>query len=382
MERSEIQKKREIFHRKLREQELLEGYSYDDGKNFVTRPYWPHEPKNRMQAHLWRWQDVRPLIVECGDMIGLGRGSSKYDRRVLALSNPGGNGEFTMTGTLFGDIQIIRPGEAAPCHRHTPAATRFILEGQGGWTTVAGDRVHVKPGDIVHTGQFPWHDHGNDGPDDFIFLDVLDIPLLFFTGTSCWEFDYAPVTGSAENVNQPALATDFQNQRYTKSHLRPAFKPAFQRNPSDFAHLSWEEAKGSLLALEGEKGSGYDGLRLEMRNTAGGAVGTTMSVYTQWIRAKERTLSHRHTGASIHVCVEGTGEVRIEDKVFAFGPRDIFVIPSWHWHSIASEKGAILHSVTDHALIQRLGLCREQRETSEGKILDSGWSVNAEPFES
>lgn len=380
-DRKEIHAKREQFHKKLRAKELLEGYSYDDGKDFVTRPYWPLEPKNKMKPHLWRWEEIRPLVSECGDMIGLGHGSAKYDRRVLALSNPGGNGEFTTSGTLFADIQLIRPGEAAPCHRHTPCATRFILEGSGGWTTVSGDRVHVKPGDIVYTGQFPWHDHGNGGKDDFIFLDVLDIPLLFFTGTSAWEFDYEPITGSANNVNQPAKVTNFPNEHYTKSNLRPAFKPQWQRNTLDFAHLSWADAKSALYALEEEDGSLCDGLRLELKNTGGGPVGQTVSVYTQWVRASERTLTHRHTGASIYICQEGRGSVRIENEVFEFGPKDIFVIPSWHWHSFESAQGCFLHSINDLALIQKMRLYREQRRTAQGEILDSGWTDVLEPFD-
>ena len=380
MDESDILNKREDYHRRLRGQELLEGYSYENGKDFVTRPYWPLEPKNKMKPHLWRWSEIRPLVMECGEMIGLGHGAKKYDRRVLALSNPGGEAEFTMSGTLFGDIQLIRPGEAAPCHRHTPCATRFILEGQGGWTTVSGDRVHVKPGDVVYTGQFPWHDHGNGGKDDFIFLDVLDIPLLFFTGTSAWEFDYAPVTGSPDVVNQPAQSIDFHNALYTKSNLRPAFKTKFKRNTADFAHLSWQEAKGALLSLESEKGSAYDGLRMEFQNTDGGPIGTTVSVHTQWIRPRETTQSHRHTGAYIYVCTEGAGRVHIEDKSWDFGPLDIFVVPSWHWHSFESDKGAFLHSVSDVSLIRKMNLHREQRKSAQGDISDSGWTALAEPF--
>jgi gentisate 1,2-dioxygenase len=382
MEKSEIHSRREEFHKKLRSKELLEGYSYDDGKDFVTRPYWPYEPKNRMKPHLWRWEEVRPLIIQCGEMIGLGHGSAKYDRRVLALSNPGANGEFTMSGTLFGDLQLIRPGESAPSHRHTPCATRFILEGSGGWTTVAGERVHVKPGDIVHTGQFPWHDHSNEGNDDFIFLDVLDIPLLFFTGTSCWEFDYETITGSQDKVSQPPLPSHLQNEVYTDSQLKLAFKSQWKRNPNDFAHLSWEEVKGSLLSLAEERGSSYDGIRLELQSRdRSRALGQTVAVHTQWLRPDEHTLSHRHTGAFIYVCAEGEGKVCIEEKVFEFGPKDIFVIPSWHWHSFESDRGCFLHSISDLPLIQKMNLFREQRKTNEGKILDSGWTNLLDPFE-
>ncbi|MCB0363502.1 MAG: cupin domain-containing protein, partial [Bdellovibrionales bacterium] len=311
----ELWQRRENFHQKLRSQELLEGFSYDkDG--FVTRPYWPLEPKNKMKPHLWKWSEIRPLVLECGEVVGLGRGSQKYDRRVLALSNPGGNGEYTLSGTLFGDIQLIKPGESAPSHRHTPCATRFILEGSGGWTTVGGDKVHVSPGDIVYTGQFPWHDHGNEGKDDFIFLDILDIPLLFFTGTSCWEFDFEKVTGDSQKSNQPAQVTDFPHHLYVNSQLRPAFPVKWERNSNDFAYLSWEEAQSSMKNLAEEEGCPYNGLSMELKSTQGDSVGRTVSVYTQWLRKGENTLSHRHTGAFIYLCTQGSGCVHIEEQTF------------------------------------------------------------------
>ncbi len=342
-----IRRKREEFHRKIRALELREGYGYDDDRDFVTRPYWPLQPGNKMKPHLWRWEDVRKVVIECGDMVGLGHGGKKYDRRVLALTNPGADGDFTLTGPLFGDIQLIRPGERAPCHRHTPCATRFILEGSGGWTTVAGERVHVKPGDVLYTGQFPWHDHGNDGTDHFIFLDVLDIPLLYFTGTSAWEFDYERVTGSKDVVNQPAKDAD----------PRRASTP-------DLAYLSWAEARRSLERVP----------ELELEAADGGSVGPTVSVRARRIAPGQKTLEVRHTGASAFVCAEGSGKVRVGDKTFDVGPRDIFVIPSWEWHSFESEKGLYLQSISDLPLIRKMRLYREQRRAADGTVTDGGWT--------
>jgi gentisate 1,2-dioxygenase len=295
---------------------------------------------------------------------------------VLALSNPGAGGDFTLTGPLFGDIQLIRPGEAAPCHRHTPCATRFILEGTGGWTTVNGDRVRLKPGDVVYTGQFPWHDHGNDGPDDFIFLDVLDIPLLFFTGASSWEFNYEAVTGSKTSVNQPAMVTD--HHLPTSPNLRPAFGTSWKRNADDLVHLPWTEARPALRALVEEKGSPFDGIRLELKGAGGGPVGRTVSVHTQLIRAREKTGSHRHTGAFVYVCAEGRGSVNIEKETFEFERNDIFVIPSWHWHSFESTEGCVMHSISDLSLLSKLNLYREQSAGGNGEPCDTGWTSDTE----
>lgn len=362
MSDSQIYLRRKNFHERLRKQNLLEGYSYDDKKDFVTRPYWPIEPKNKILPSLWRWKDLRSLILECGDMIGLGHGGSRYDRRVLALSNPGTPAEFTLTGPLFGDIQLIRPGEGAPCHRHTPGATRFIMEGSGGWTSVAGERVDLKPGDIVHTGQFPWHDHGNDGTDDFIFLDILDIPLLFFTGTSAWDFNYESVTGSKENVHQKVS---------NENHVR---------DPKDFAHLPWAEDRERLIRAKSELGSAYDGLVFEFTKPDGDPVGTTMSVFSQYVRPGEKTLAHRHTGSTAYICVEGAGRVIIENEVFEFQVNDILVIPSWHWHRFESECGVFLHSVNDLSLIDKMSLYREERRLLADGIQISPWTTSRKAY--
>jgi gentisate 1,2-dioxygenase len=374
----EIRARRKDFHDRLVKQNLLEGYSYDDDKDFVTRPYWPVEPKNKMRPAFWKWSEVRNLIVECGEMIGLGHGGSRYDRRVLALSNPGSEDGFTLTGPLFGDIQLIRPGEGAPSHRHTPCATRFIMEGQGGWTSVAGERVHVKPGDIVYTGQFPWHDHGNGGKDDFIFLDILDIPLLFFTGTSAWEFDFERVSGSKLDVHQKVSIVDAD--QHVESTFRPAYKKPHPRDSKNFGHLSWSQARERFIQSKADAGSDFDDLIFEFTTPDGEPIGTTVSVFSQWIRPQCETLSHRHTGATVYICVEGRGQVQIENEVFHFEPNDIFVIPSWHWHNFKTDEGAYLHSISDISLIDKLNLYREERRSKSGAVELSDWTQSRKAF--
>lgn len=75
------------------------------------------------------------------------------------------------------------PYETAPAHRHSAFAVRFIIEGQGGFTAVQGQRVAMNPRDVIITPTWNWHDHGNkgakeEGGDDspIIWLDGLDLP--------------------------------------------------------------------------------------------------------------------------------------------------------------------------------------------------------------
>ena len=364
------------FHQKLRSLHLTEGYSYDENK-LKPRPYWPTQPVNDIQSHHWNWKILKEVIVESGKLVGLGHGKLNYDRRVIALTNPGLENEYAITTSFFADFQLIRPKESTPSHRHTPCAARFIFEGKG-WTTVGNENVEFEAGDIVFTGQFPWHDHGNLGDDDLIFLDVLDIPLLQFLGTSKWEFDYWSVSGTKENHSSPYEIKNYDDTITRRSDLRTCGEKKV-RNAADFNILHYKEVRELLLKASNQKGSPYDGVMFEFTNTeTQGPVGPTMSVFTQMLRPAEKTLSHRHTTQTIYIGVEGHGKIIIEDKVYEWGPHDVIVVPSWKWHSHENSSQTdpcFLHSISDASLISKLNLFREQRKLTNGEIEDTSWTT-------
>ena len=68
------------------------------------------------------------------------------------------------------------PDETAPAHRHVAFAMRFIIEGEGGFTAVHGQRIKMRRGDVILTPTMNWHDHGKDGSGPMIWLDGLDLP--------------------------------------------------------------------------------------------------------------------------------------------------------------------------------------------------------------
>src|SRR5665213_364154 len=93
--------RQKAYHRKLRRLNLTEGFSYDQKGGFRPRPYWPTEPVNAVRPCLWRWRDLRAAILEAGPLIGVGHGALKYDRRVIALTNPGLEDQYAVTTSLF-----------------------------------------------------------------------------------------------------------------------------------------------------------------------------------------------------------------------------------------------------------------------------------------
>src|ERR1700726_2335912 len=164
---------------------IRQGY-YDRIAAYDMAPLWEvlknlviTEPRSAAAAAIWHYKDVRPLIAEAGDLIT----AKEAERRVLVLENPALRGKSRATNTLFAGLQLILPGEIAPAHRHTASAIRFVLDGEGAYTQVEGEKTIMWRGDFVMTPHGTTHDHGNTSTKPMIWLDVLDVPTVNFFET-------------------------------------------------------------------------------------------------------------------------------------------------------------------------------------------------------
>ncbi len=135
----------------------------------------PPHPMTAVEPCLWKWTDVYDSLVRAGEVISL----ENSERRVVRLVNPGLNPQQAFaTHTLQISFQYVKPGENARAHRHTPAALRFVLQGNGAYTTVNGQQCVMEPGDLILTPKLTWHDHSNDSSEPMLWLDGLDFPLV------------------------------------------------------------------------------------------------------------------------------------------------------------------------------------------------------------
>ncbi len=94
----------------------LQAY-YDGLGAYNVAPLWTvlgdiqaREPASKVTPYVWRWSDVRPLVMRAAELVG----TEQAERRVLRLMNPGLGGRTATTQTLFGGIQTVLPGEIAP----------------------------------------------------------------------------------------------------------------------------------------------------------------------------------------------------------------------------------------------------------------------------
>ncbi len=133
------------------------------------------EPRPVARPYIWRGRDVRRVLERAGALV---QHDAAAERRTIRLVNPGLAAQHCATHTLAASVQLIRPGEVAPTHRHTPAAIRFIIQGHGAYTTVDGERCTMEPGDLVLTPRWSWHHHGNAGDEPVMWMDGLDFPLV------------------------------------------------------------------------------------------------------------------------------------------------------------------------------------------------------------
>jgi gentisate 1,2-dioxygenase len=307
------------------------------------------QPKPVGIPALWRYDELRPLLMEAGDLIT----AHEAERRVLILENPGLAGESKITGTLYAGLQLVLPGEVAPSHRHTPSALRFVLESEGGYTAVDGERIVMNPGDFIVTPSWTYHDHGNDSKKPIIWMDVLDLPLINHLAVGFAEHhpqETQPVTRPSGDSLARFGAGLFPD-KYVVAH-----------GDSPVHCYPYERSRQALLdAARASEPHRCHGIKMRYVNPAtGGPPMATIGTFLQLLPAKFAGVPYRSTDATIFCAMEGKGQSKIGDQVFSWGSRDIFVVPSWTPVSHQASEQAILFSASDRPVQQALNLWREQ----------------------
>jgi gentisate 1,2-dioxygenase len=308
------------------------------------------QPVTPVEPAIWHYREVRPRLMQAGELIS----AEEATRRVLILENPGLKGQTSITHSLFAGLQLILPGEVAPAHRHTQSALRFIIEGDGAYTAVDGERTTMRPGDFVITPSWTWHDHGNDSKEPMVWLDGLDIPIVRLLDASFAE----PGASDSQAVARPE---GDNAARYANNLLPVDWKPAVKTSP--VFNYPYERSRDSLTVLSrNEDPDPCHGHKMRYVNPATGDWAMpTIGPCIQLLPKDFSTRPYRATDGTVFVAVEGNGESRVGGRVFRWEPRDIFVVPSWVPVSHHAHGEAVLFSYSDRPVQEKLGLWREQR---------------------
>lgn len=336
---------------------VLRRTFYDKLEAVATAPLWSvmsrlvtPEPQSRCIAAKWKYESMRALLLEAGQLIT----ASEAERRVLVLENPGIRGLSQITQSLYAGLQLILPGEIAPTHRHAAAALRFIMEGEGGYTAVDGERISMRPGDFILTPSWTFHDHGNLGREPVIWLDGLDVPIV-----NLFDASFAQTCSAGER--QAITRVDGDSSVRFGANLVPVdYRPAGAASPVfHYPYARTRAVLGQLSANGAE--DAWHGVKLQYINpVTGGYPLPTMAGFIQQLPAGFRGRVHRSTDATVYCVKEGFGSSQIGDASIEWQPGDVFVAPSWHPVSHQASEQAVLFSFSDRPAQKALGIWREE----------------------
>jgi gentisate 1,2-dioxygenase len=310
-------------------------------------------PRSPAEVHKWAYANIRNYLMRAGDIIS----AEQAERRVLILENPGMPGQSAIIPSLYAGMQLILPGEIAPCHRHAQCALRFVMEGNGAYTTVDGEKAIMRPFDLVLTPGMQWHDHANPTDKPMIWLDGLDIPTVRL-------FDASFAERLPDKVHEETVPAGDSLLRYG-GNMRPMRGSIADRRPAHqpLFHYPFELWRKNLASLaESAVIDPHLGHALEFINPAnGGSVMPTISAHVRFLPKGFETSPRRSTDGTIFVVVEGEGAALVGGQEHRLAERDVLAVPSWNEVRLKADTDLVLFGFSDKASQEKLNLYRELR---------------------
>lgn len=298
--------------------ERLAPLSHRAGWNKAEPSLWA-EPRTAFLPAHWSWERAKAGLDVAGGLIS----TELAERRNLFNVNPLAGNTYNTVRTLVSAYQMILPGETARSHRHSANALRFVLDVPDGcYTVVDGVRIDMRPGDVLLTPNWCWHGHGSEGDRAGYWVDYLDVPLVHLLEPMFLEHWPA-------GFQQPEQAT----------------------RDSPFV-FPWERTVERLAATVPDA----QGCR---RIELGDPAMATTALFMERIPAGVAQPARRSTESRICTIVAGRGSSRIGDRTFHWSRGDTLAVPSWHTLSHAAEEEAVVFTVSDRPVMEKLGFLRE-----------------------
>lgn len=307
----------------------------------------PHDrPFRRTQPVIWHYADARERLLQAGELTPI----EKAERRVLVLANPGlGLDNMQATPSIYIGLQLILPRETAPNHRHTPSAVRFVVEGEGGFTIVDGEKLPMERGDLILTPALLWHEHRHEGSGPVIWLDALDLPTVF-----AQEASYA-LEGAPQSVrNQP----DASQTHYRRAGLVPYRALNGARANYPLLRYPWNEVRAALEAMAAVTAKS-EMVHLAYVNPQTGAECLPVLGFSAiMLRPGETAQPQRRSASAVLHVVEGEVEAQVDGVTLAGTVADTMAVPTHAKVALANRsasKPAFLFQVDDAPMQRKLG---------------------------
>nr|AAZ93402.1 gentisate 1,2-dioxygenase [Polaromonas naphthalenivorans CJ2] len=305
----------------------------------------PKVPTRQTRPTSWSYQTLKPLLLKAGELTPI----EKAERRVLVLANPGhGLEKMQASAAMYLGMQLLLPGEWAPSHRHTPNAVRMIVEGEGAYTTVDGEKCPMRRGDLILTPTGLWHEHGHDGDQPVIWLDVLDLPLVYYMEASYH------IDGDRQTV-KPGRG----DRVYAGGAMVPT--PMFERSGKAYPMLRypWVEARAALVALADDQPE-LESVQLTYVNPeTGNDAQNILGYYALMLRPGQTLRLPVRSPAMVFHVIEGGAKVQVEDQAFTLAEADTCCAPGYSQVSLSNSSAdtpAFIFIADESPLHRKLGV--------------------------
>jgi len=340
------------MHELGRIEDLPESYRKDlTAQNLV--PLWPSlravlppgKPALRTQATCWSYPSLRPLLLQAGELTPI----EKAERRVLVLANPGhGLEKMQASSTIYLGMQLLLPGEWAPAHRHTPNAVRMVVEGEGAYTTVEGEKCPMQRGDLILTPSGLWHEHGHDGDKPVVWLDVLDLPLIYHMETSY-----------VQEGKRQTVASSEAECAYQQGGVTPA--PMFNRSGKNYPMLRypWVQVRAALESLAKAQPETQAVQVAYVNPETGADCQNILGFSALMLRAGETLKLPARSCAMVFHTIEGGAKISSDTAHFTLAEADTCCLPGYTTITLSNtqpNRASFIFIADDAPLQKKLGV--------------------------
>jgi gentisate 1,2-dioxygenase len=212
---------------------------------------------------------------------------------------------------------MILPGEFAPAHRHSSHALRVIIDGEGSFSVVNGEKTPMETGDVVLTPGWCWHAHGHDGDKPAYWFDGLDVPLTQLLEPMFYEEH----PQRREKIERVATTSPY---RFARADIARKLDKV-KADPEGF--------HGALINLAAP----------EM---------PTMGLTVERLTDGATTRPYRTTANTIFHVMEGSGLTTVGTEQFSWVRGDTIAAPCWHTISHLATSNAQLFVLSDEPLLR------------------------------
>jgi gentisate 1,2-dioxygenase len=201
-------------------------------------------------------------------------------------------------------------------------------------------------GDLILTPSGLWHEHGHDGDEPVVWLDVLDVPVMYYLETSY-------------HVDGPRQKAQGERAAYRHGGIVPT--PFFERDRRDYPMLRypWAQARAALETLA-ENEPQLDAVQVAYVNPESGTdAQNILGFYAMMLRPGQRLHLPVRSPAMVLHLIEGDAEVEVGAQRFSLRAADTCCAPGYTAVTLtnrSSDAPSFLFMADETPLHRKLGV--------------------------